>query len=63
MPFTSPKVKLTVLVWVVVDVLLWVESPNEIVTAPALTFVFIFMARPSYGVVTSRVLAMVRSLS
>jgi hypothetical protein len=48
---------LVVLVWVVVDVLLLLWSPNEIAIGPAaLTFVFTFMARPPYGVVTSRVL-------
>ena len=51
-----PKVMVLLLVWVVVAVLVWVELPNVISTAPALTFVFIFMARPPYGVVTSRVL-------
>jgi hypothetical protein len=56
MPLTSPKVMVLLLLWVVSAVLLWVKLPNEIVTAPALTFVFIFMARPPYEVVTSRVL-------
>jgi hypothetical protein len=53
----APNVMELVLVWVVVDVLLPLESPNEITIGPAaLTFVFTFMARPPYGVVTSRVL-------
>ena len=52
----APLLMVIVLVWVVVDELLWFASPNVNITGPALTFVFTFMARPPYGVVTSRVL-------